>query len=121
LSCIHGIEYHEAGVLRPAIGIDEAALVRVCQRLAAGMARQVDAAGRRQALAPAEVVVQQQASADQPGWSQAARMRHDKAQRPDDMRRDAPEYFAFPQRLAYQAELVILQIAQTAMDQLGAG
>src|SRR5699024_4933747 len=56
-----------------------------------------------------------------PRWSQAARMRHDKAQRPDDMRRDAPEYFAFPQRLAYQAELVILQIAQTAMDQLGAG
>src|SRR5205807_5966990 len=40
-------------------------------------------------------------------------------QRPDDMRRDLPKDFALDQRLADQPELIIFEIAQPAMHQLG--
>src|SRR6266481_2593535 len=39
--------------------------------------------------------------------------------RPDDVRRDLPEDFALDQRLANQPKLVIFQIAQAAMHELG--
>jgi hypothetical protein len=35
------------------------------------------------------------------------------------MRRDLPENFAFQQRVAHQFEVVIFEVAQPAMDQLG--
>src|SRR6185312_11741306 len=37
------------------------------------------------------------------------------------MRRQAKDHFALRQRLGYQPELVLLQIAQAAVDQFGAG
>src|SRR3954468_10267258 len=43
----------------------------------------------------------------------------DETQGTDDMRRDLPEDLALDQRLADQPELVIFQIAQPAMNQLG--
>ena len=48
-------------------------------------------------------------------------MRHDEGKRPDDVRRGAQQHFALLQRLAHQAELVILEVAQSAVDELGAG
>src|SRR3984957_16022037 len=46
-------------------------------------------------------------------------VRQHETKRPDDMRRDLPEDFALDQGLADQPELVILQIAQAAMHELG--
>src|SRR6185437_10504248 len=46
-------------------------------------------------------------------------MRQHEAQRADDMRRDPPEDFALDQRLANQPKLVIFEIAQAAMHELG--
>src|SRR3546814_18942996 len=48
-------------------------------------------------------------------------VRQDETQRPDDMRRDAPQHLALLQRLAHQAEFIMLEVTQPAMDQLGRG
>jgi len=46
-------------------------------------------------------------------------VRQYETQRADDVGRDLPEDFALDQRLADQPELVIFEIAQSAMHQLG--
>jgi hypothetical protein len=78
-------------------------------------------AGRRQEIARRQVVVQEQAGADHPRgplpWH-PGRLRHQEAQRADDVRRALEQHFALGQRLAHEAEMVLLQIAQAAMDQL---
>ncbi len=55
--------------------------------------------------------------------SQAGRrlpvVRQHKPQRPDDVRGDAPQDFALHQRFAHQAEFMVFEVAQPAMDQLG--
>lgn len=48
-------------------------------------------------------------------------VRQHEAHRPDDVRRRAQQQFAFPQRMANQLEIIILQVAQAAVDKLGAG
>jgi len=48
-------------------------------------------------------------------------MRQHKAHGLDDMRCFGKQHFAFCQCFTHQAELVVLQIAQTTMDQLAAG
>jgi len=45
----------------------------------------------------------------------------DQAQRPDDVRRGFQERFAFHQGLANKREIIMLEIAQAAMNQLRAG
>src|ERR1700731_67238 len=46
-------------------------------------------------------------------------VRQHEAKRPDNVWRDLPEDFALDQRLADQPELVIFEIAQPAMHELG--
>src|SRR3982074_3386227 len=46
-------------------------------------------------------------------------VRQHESQRPDDVGSDLPEDFALDQRFADQPELVIFEIAQAAMHQLG--
>ena len=48
-------------------------------------------------------------------------VRQHEFQRPDDVRRDAQHHLALGQGLGHQAELVVLEVAQPAVDQLGAG
>ena len=47
-------------------------------------------------------------------------VRQHERQRRDDVRRDRQQHFAFGERLGDQPELVVLEVAQPAMDQLGA-
>ena len=47
-------------------------------------------------------------------------VRHHEAQRPHDVRRAAQQHLALVQRLAHQRELAVLEVAQAAVDQLGA-
>ncbi len=48
-------------------------------------------------------------------------VRHDEVQRPDDVRRGGQQHLALHERLAHQREVQVLQVAQAAVDQLGAG
>ncbi len=47
-------------------------------------------------------------------------MRHDELDRPHEMRRDPQQDLALGERLGDQAELVVLEVAQAAVDQLAA-
>ena len=80
---------------------------------------QIDRARRRQQMPTADMVVQEQPQPEQPGRSQAGVVRQNETQRANDMGRDLPEDFALDQRLAHQPKLVIFEIAQPAMHQLG--
>ena len=116
-----GVEHHQARILHPAIRIFKRGGEIGPQRRAGRVRRQAQHLRRRQALAAAEMVIQKQPEPQQPGRAQALMVRQHKAQRPDDVRRDAPQHLALHQRLPHQPELVMLQIAQPAMDQLGGG
>jgi hypothetical protein len=48
-------------------------------------------------------------------------MGHHETQRPGDVGRNAQQHFTLGQRFAHQPEFVMFQVAQAAMDQLGAG
>ena len=85
------------------------------------MPGEVDGLRARQLLARRQMVVEEQAEAHEPGRADALLVGQDEAQRPDDVRRGVQQALALEQGLADQAELVIFEIAQAAMDQLGAG
>ena len=113
-------QHHEAGVIDEAIGIFEAAgKAAGRQRPPDLITRQIERAGRRQQLAAADMIVEEQSQPQQPCRPQAAMVRQHEAQRADDMRRDPPQDFALDQRLADQPELVIFEVAQAAMHELG--
>ena len=89
--------------------------------LPAGWRGEVDRLRARQAFARRQVVVKEEAEAHEPGRADALLVRQDETQRPDDVGRRFQQPLALEQRLAHQAELVIFEISQAAMDQLGAG
>ena len=106
-------------IIHPAIGVFEAAHARGFQRSTRGIGPQIERARRRQAPPAAQMVVEEQAEPQQPGGAQGAVMRQHETQRPDDVRRDAPQHLALAQRLADQTEFVVFEVTQAAMDQLG--
>ena len=118
LAGAHGVEYHQAGVVDPAVGVFEATVDLALERAARAEAH---AARGRQLLALAQVIVEEQAGADHPGRAQVRAVGQDETQRLDDVRSLGQQHFAFGQGFAYQAELVVLQVAQAAVDQLAAG
>ena len=81
--------------------------------------RQIEHAGAGQALPAAQVVVEEQAERAASRPAAGPLMRQHEAQRPHDVRRDAPQHLALGQRLAHQPEIVVLEVAQAAVDQLG--
>jgi hypothetical protein len=89
------------------------------QRLAGGIGRQIDPSRGRQHLPTAEMIVKKEAEPDQPGRPKALVMREDESQGLDDVRRGAEQDFALQQRFAHEPKLIIFQIAQTAVNELG--
>ena len=67
------------------------------------------------------MVVEKESEADQPGRAQSLVMGEDEAQRPDDVGGGPQQHLAFPQGLADQAEFAVFEVAQAAVDKLGAG
>ena len=116
---VAGVQRHQPRIVDPAVGIFERLAEQRLQRLAGRIAAHVQRPGRRQQFAPADVVVEEQAEPDQPGRAQPLGVRQHEAHRPDDVRRHSPQHLALHQRFAHQAELVVFEIAQAAMDQLG--
>ena len=88
------------------------------QRLTRFVGDEIERARRRQDLAPAEPVVDETAEADEQRRAPRLVERHDEAERPDEVRRHAQQYFAFGERGAHQAQGALLEIAQPAMDEL---
>ena len=82
---------------------------------------EIDGARRRQQLARAQQVVNEQPEPQHQRRAQAGQRRQHEAHRPDHMRRHAQQHFALVQRLAHQPEGAVLEIAQAAMDQLAGG
>src|SRR5262249_2314772 len=70
LAGVEGVQDDEAGVVDPAVGIAEALCEGGPQRLADGIAPQIEAARAGQLLAAAEMVVEEEADADHPGRAQ---------------------------------------------------
>ena len=118
---IDGIQHHQSRVIHPHIGINEARLELRLQWFAGCVLPQFHRTRTGQALASCQVVVKEQTNANHPCRTQVRFVRHDKPQRPENVRRRRQQHFAFSKRLSYQAELVVLQVAQATMDELGAG
>jgi len=116
---VDGVEHDQPGVVDPAVPVREAALQARLQRRAGRVAAQVQRLRARQQRAPGQVVVEQQAGADQPRRAHRGLVRQHEAQRPGDVRRRAQQHLALGQRLAHQRELVMLEVAQAAVQQLG--
>ncbi len=72
-------------------------------------------------IALRQVVVEEQSGADHPLRPQMRIVRHDEAQRPHDVRRGREQHLALLQRLAHEAEMKAFEVAQAAVNQLGAG
>ncbi|MNV26284.1 hypothetical protein D3C71_1174020 [compost metagenome] len=119
---IERVEHHQPGIVDARIGIGEAGPVAGLQCSAARIAPQVDALrAREMGSGVAKVVVEPQPRAQHPRRAQVACMRQHEAGRGDQMRCKQAQCFALVERLAHQRELALLQVAQAAMDQLGAG
>ncbi|MDT4852716.1 hypothetical protein FQZ97_869580 [compost metagenome] len=114
----HGIQDYQTGVVHRAVGVFEPTADFRLERAAGA---ETQAARGWQFFPLAQMVVEEQPGADQPGRTQMRAVRQDEAQRSDDMRRLAQQHFTFGEGFAHQAEFVVLQVAQAAVDQLAAG
>ena len=114
----HGIEHNQASIVDPAVGVLEALGDGAFER---AVAAEPEAFGTGEFFPLAQVIVEKQAGADHPGRPQVGAVRQDETHWLDDMRGLGQQDFALGQGFAYQAELVVLQIAQAAVDQLAAG
>ena len=118
---VERVQHHQARIVHPAVGVDKAAPVARLQRLPGDVRPEVDGGGGGEVGALGEVVVKEQARADHPRRPQVRGVRHDEVQRAHDVRGGGEQHFALPQRLAHQREVKLLEVAQPAVDQLGAG
>ena len=62
----------------------------------------IDALRCRKPLPPPDMVIEEQPEPEQPARAQAGAVGQDEAQRPDDVRRDAPQHLPLGQGLAHQ-------------------
>jgi hypothetical protein len=121
LDGIDCIEYDETRIVRPTVGVDEAALEPGSQWLSCDVRSQIDRRRGRQPLTRCEVVVQEQADPNHPRRPQVLIVRHHEVQWPHDVRRGVQEHLALDERFADQAEVKILQVPQAPVDQFRAG
>ena len=110
---------HQPRIVDPAVRIDEAVLEGWLQPGAELRVLQVDTDRFRQRHVPVEMVVEKEAEAQHPARPEMRFVRQHEAQRPGDVRRLCQQHLTLHQRLAYQSELVLLEIAQATVDELG--
>ena len=66
------------------------------------------------------MIVKKEADADHPARPQLGNVRHDEAGRPDEVPGDAQQDLPLGKRLAHQLELILLEVAQPPVNELGA-
>ena len=116
--CINGVENNKTRIVDPAIRVLKALFEH---RLKAGGKRraiQPDNLGHGQKLAAAKMVVEEQPETQKPRRTQLLVMRKNEPQGPGNMRGRTQEDFTLLERLPDQVKLVILEVAQPAVDQL---
>ncbi len=121
LTGIERVQYHQPCIVGAAVGIHESAPVAALERFARDVAAQVDAGGGGEMRPRGQMIVDEQPRADQPGRPQVRGVRHDEVQRPHDVGRGGEQDLPLDERLAHQGEVILLEIAQPAVDQFGAG
>ncbi len=121
LGGVERVEHDEARVIHPAVGKLEPGAEDPLHGLADRIVGEIDGARRRQHLAAAEMVVDEQAEPQQQRRAPAGQRRQHETQRPDDVRRHAQQHLALGERLVHQPEGGMLEIAKAAVDQLGRG
>ena len=114
------VEHHEAAVVDPAVGVDEALAPLIPKRFADRADREIEPVRASKAPPAAQTVVQEQACSNHPRRAQRRIVRQDEPQWVDQMRRVLEQHFALGECLADQPELVMLEIAQAAVDHLAA-
>ena len=106
-------------VVAAAVGIGEAAAEFRLERGARGMPREIDRLRGREALARRQVVVDEEAEPDHPARPLSVDVRQHEAQRPHQVRRLRHQDLALEQGLAHEPEIVALEIAKPAVNELG--
>ena len=114
------IDEDETSVVDARVGVDEPLAKARLQPGAPAAVGQVHRKRLRQRHPTAQPVVQEKARADHPRRSQVRLVRQDERKRIDEVRREPEQDLALGQRFAHQPELVVLEIAEAAVDQLGA-
>ena len=116
----HRGQDHQPRVVDARVGVDEALVEALLEARAPAAALEVDAEGTGQRLAARDVVVEEEPGADHPRRPQVRLVRQHERQRLDEVRRLRDQHLALGERLGHQPELVVLEVAQAAVDQLGA-
>ena len=140
---VTGVQHDKTGILDPAVGIFIPPPEFGLQRFAGGVMSQIKRRRAGKDVAPAKMVIEEQAQADQPGRTAALHPRHDgghdpryrraafkahvgfvgknEAHGPGNVRHRAQQDFALDQRFADKPEFQIFKIAQPAVKQLCRG
>ena len=122
LACVHRGEDDHARIFHPAIRIFEPPRQPVLQDCLMRRTVEPNGAAARQGPFPTpQGIVKKQSRTQHPFRPHGAVMRKDETQWPHDMRRCGQQHFALVQGFGDQSELVLFQIAEPAVDQLGAG
>ena len=122
-SGVEGRQDHEPGVVEPAVGVLVAVVQLRPERLPGGVPAERDRAGAGEgpATRQVEVIVEEEADAHHPAWPEAVDVWHHEPQRTDDVGRVPQQDRALGERFRDVPKLVVLEVAQAAMDQLRAG
>ncbi|MNV26608.1 hypothetical protein D3C71_1177330 [compost metagenome] len=114
----HGVQHHQAGVVDPAVGVFEALGDFAFER---AVGAELQAFRTLQLLALAQVVIEEQTGADHPCRAQVRAVRQHETHLLDDVRSLGQQHFTFGQGFTHQAEFVMFEVAQAAVNQLAAG
>src|SRR5689334_8363649 len=118
---VDGVENNQARIVDPTVGIFESEAIARLQGLPGGIAGEVERFGRRQDATTTEMVVEEQAETEQPARPEALVVRQHETKRPDDVRGCLEQHLALGERFVHQTKLVIFEIAQAAVNELGRG
>ncbi|MNR09989.1 hypothetical protein D3C85_1262150 [compost metagenome] len=114
----HGVQHHQAGVVDPAVGVFEALGDFAFER---AVGAELQAFRTLQLLALAQVVIEEQTGANHPRRAQVRAVRQHETHLLDDVRSLGQQHFTFGQGFTHQAEFVMFEVAQAAVDQLATG
>ncbi len=116
----HAGQHDQPRVVDACVGVDEAGAEPVLEAGTPATRAEVDGERPRQAHPPADAVVEEEPGTDHPRRAQVRLVRQHERQRLDQVRRLREQHLALGERLGDQPEFVVLEIAQSAVDQLGA-
>ena len=111
----HGIEHHQPGVVDPGVRVFKSL---VDPRGQAILRQEAHATAPLELVALGQIVIEEQTGADHPGRTQVRAVRQAKTHGTGDVGRHTEQHLTLRQRLFHQPEFVMLEIAQTAVDQL---